>query len=341
MDQQINITEYDEIRQKLDEVKELCAFIPDVTTDEGYSKSKRVSLDVGKLLTALEKKRKEKKSYFLEGGKQVDAQAKQIAAELEEFQLPHKNAYKELDRLKKEREEQRKAVLESRVAEIRDLPEQLADMSSEEVKMALESLQAEECADFYEFTEQALKARNGSREKLADMFAKKLKEEEDARELARLKKEAEERAIKEREEQIKREAAAKAEAEKEAAERREREAKEAALKAEQAKVEAEKRAIEQEKLAEKQRVEAEKKAKEAAAKAAEDARLKEVCRQKEEMRKQEEEQAAREADKKHRGKINNAAARSLADTCNISEELAKTVVRAIAKNQIPNVLIRY
>ena len=95
----MQIVEYDEIREKLDEVKECCGFLPDVTTGEGYEKSKRVALDVGKLLTALEKKRKDKKAYFLEGGKQVDSQYKTIAAELEKYQLPHKNAYKELDNL--------------------------------------------------------------------------------------------------------------------------------------------------------------------------------------------------------------------------------------------------
>ena len=83
----MNITEYDEIRAKLEEVKDTCNFIPDVTTKEGYDKSKRVSLDVGKLLTALEKTRKDKKAYFLQGGKEVDTQAKVISSELEQYRL--------------------------------------------------------------------------------------------------------------------------------------------------------------------------------------------------------------------------------------------------------------
>lgn len=220
----MNIVEYDEIRSKMDEVKELCNFIPDVSTDEGYEKSKRVALDVRKLCTSLEAKRKEKKSYFLEGGKQVDAQAKKIAEELESYLLPHKRAYQELDNLRKEREVNRKAELERRVAEIRDLPEVMRDSSSDEIKMALESLQAEECLDFYEYSTPALKARNASREAMAQLFAKTLKSEEEKRELDRLRKESEARAIKDREDAIRKEAKEKAEEQERLAKEREAQA---------------------------------------------------------------------------------------------------------------------
>ena len=115
---ELHIVEYDEVSQQIDEITEYANFIPDVTTDEGYEKSKRVSLDAGKLLTALEKTRKDKKSYFINGGKQVDLQAKAIAEKIELIQLPHKSAYKELDRLKKEREESRKLLLQTRIETI-------------------------------------------------------------------------------------------------------------------------------------------------------------------------------------------------------------------------------
>lgn len=220
----MEIIQYDEIRAKMDEVKEMCNFIPDVTTDEGYTKSKRVSFDVGKILTGLEKTRKELKADSLAFGRKVDAEAKAIAAELEEFRLPHKEAYKELDNLKKEREKQRKETLENRVRDMREIPELMRDSDSDGVKMALEKINTEECLDFYEYTEQALKARNSSKELLSSMFAEKLKQEQEAAELAKLRKEQEDREKKEREERIAKEAAEKAtlEAEAEAAAERQR-----------------------------------------------------------------------------------------------------------------------
>lgn len=327
---EFNIVEYDEIRAKLDEVKDTCNFIPDVTTDEGYNKSKRVALDVGKLRTALEKKRKEKKAYFLEGGRQVDAQARSIDEELEQYMLPHKEAYKELDNLRKEREAKRKADLEERVESIRELPEKMRDMSSDEVKMALESLQVEECLDFYEYTEQALKARNASRSALSEMFAKKLKEEKEAEELEQLRKDAEERAVKEREEAIRKEAAEKAEAEKQAAIKREQKAKEEALRLEQQKIDAEKRAIEAEKQA---KIEAEKAAKQAV--------IAEQERQAAEAKRAAEEEAKREANKKHVGEVRKAAKVALMDICGLDEVKAKEIVLAINAGDIPSVSIKY
>jgi len=59
-----------------------------------------------------------------------------------------------------------------------------------------------------------------------------------------------------------------------------------------------------------------------------------------EKMKEEREAAAREADTKHRGKINRAIVKELLK-CNIDEAQAKKVVTAIAKNNIPNVKINY
>lgn len=324
-----HIVEYDEISAKLDEVKEAANFLPDVTTDEGYKKSKRISLDVGKLLTALDKKRKEKKAYFLNGGREVDAQAKSIAAKLEEIQLPHKDAYKELDNLKKEREANRKAELEERVEVIRNLPETMADAHSSEVLAAMNDMQNEECLDFFEYTEQALKARNESRKALSDLFAKKQQEEKDAEELERLRKESEERAIKERKEEIKREASAKAEAEAKAATEREEVAKRAALQAEADKVKAEKRAIQ-----------AEKDAKANAEKAAEAARLAEIKRRNQEDEFNRKEQEKREANKRHIGSVRRESKEALM-SLGLEEAIAKSIVIAIHNGSIPNITINY
>ena len=60
-----HIAEYDEVSAKIDEMADAANFIPDASTKEGYDKSKRVALDIGKAKTILEKARKAKKKYFL------------------------------------------------------------------------------------------------------------------------------------------------------------------------------------------------------------------------------------------------------------------------------------
>ena len=311
----MQIVEYDEIREKLDEVKESCDFLPDVTTDEGYEKSKRVALDVGKLLTALEKKRKDKKAYFLEGGKQVDSQAKTIAAELEQYQLPHKNAYKELDNLKKEREANRKAELERRVQEMRELPTVMQDSDSAGVKMAMEAMQAEECLDFYEYSMQALEARNAARTALGDMYVAKLKSEAEAVELEKLRAEKAKRDQEAHEESIRREASAKAEQEAAAAKDREEQAKKALIMAkEQAAIDAEI--------------------------AADNARLAEVARQAEAKRIEGEAQAAREADKANISKVRFEAKEALM-FWGLCEDDARRIIHAINDGKIPHISIKY
>lgn len=216
MNNVIKVTEYDEFREKLEVVRDSCNFLPDVTTDEGYAKSKRVALDVGKVLTSLEARRKELKSEYLEKGRMVDSEAKGIAETLADFQLPHKEAYKELDNLKKQREQERKDRLEERVRVIRELPDSMRDSDSEGIKMALDSLLVEECEDFYEYTQQALLARNASKEALSTMFAAALNREKEAAELEKLRKESAEREKKDREDRIAKEAADKATQEAEA-----------------------------------------------------------------------------------------------------------------------------
>jgi undecaprenyl pyrophosphate synthase len=305
------VAQYDEFRAKIAEVSQVCDFIPDVTSKEGYEKSKRVALDVGKVLTNLEKKRKELKKESLEFGRNVDSQAKEIAEELESFQLPHKNAYKELDNLKKEREEARKAELSERVEQIATLPEMMRDSDSDSVKAAIEDLNNEECLDFYEFTEQALKARKSSLAALSEMFGQKLQQEKEAAELDRLRKEAAKREQKDREERLVKEALLgaerKAQAEKEAAEKREQDLKNAAIQAEE---------------------KAKREIADAARKAEEEKQQEILAKEK------------REANEKHCRKIHMEALQSLIGE-GVDERQAAVVVKLIADGLIKNISIKY
>jgi hypothetical protein len=363
------ISDYDEFRERVAEVKGVCNFIPDVSTDEGYEKSKRVALDVGKVLTALEKKRKEKKADSIAEGKLIDSEAKSIAAELEAFQVPHKEAYKELDTLKKQQIQDRKDKLQARVDDIRNLPEMMADMDSGSVKAAMEQTAANECLDFFEFTEQALKARNASKNELSKMFSEKLKAEKDAAELESLRKKQAEQDQKDREQAIAKAASEKAEAEAAQAKASEQAAIEQAAEAVKQREAAELRAKQdaedakacrkasekQAKLeadaAEGRRIEAEAKAvsdaaaakieaDQAAIKAAEQAKQAQIQAQKDAEAAEQAAIESREANNKHVGAIRKAAKESLM-AVGLDEAMAKKVVLAIHAEKISNVTIKY
>ena len=131
------IAEYDEFAAKMDELKDKANHIPDASNEEGYEKAKRIHLDFRKIENALEKVRKDKKAYFIQGGKEVDGQAKAIMKQIESLRIPHTEAYQEIDNAKKEREAKRKADLEERVEYIRTLPEAVKEMDSESIRCAL------------------------------------------------------------------------------------------------------------------------------------------------------------------------------------------------------------
>lgn len=342
------IREYDEFTAKIEVMREACNFLPDMENEDGYEKSKRVALDVGKVLTRLETKRKEIKEPALKRCKLIDDEAKSIKAQIEKFQLPHKDAYKAVDDLNKKREAARKQVLADRVTAIADLPEYMRDSPSAEVMAAMTELQANECLDFYDMTHDALNARKRSLEKLRQMYTAKLQQERDAEDLARLKAESEARERKDREEAIAKQAAEdariaaerKASEEKAAIEKAEKDAREAAELAEQREREAVERAakqkLEAEQAAKQAAINAEKAAKEQAEKAAADER-KRIA----------DEEAAnlaaaqkREADKKHHAKINNE---SLADFIEggLDEDQAKMAVTLLAQKKIRHAVISY
>ena len=358
----ITVTAYDEFREEVEKVKETCNFIPDVSTDDGYKKSKRVALDVGKILTSLEKARKDLKSESLATGKRIDSEARSIVATLEEFQLPHKEAYKELDQLKKQREQDRKDTLAARVDEFRNMPEMMADMDSGSIKGAMEDIAANECLDFYEFTEQALKARNAAKAELSKMFAAKLQQEKDSAELVELRKKQDAQDKKDFERRIAKEASAKADAEASIAKAAEAAAIQLAAEAVTQREAAELKAKQDAEVAELRRQEAEQQAKKdaqaaeakavedaiaakmaaeiAAGEAAEAARLAQIQAQKDADAAALAETANRGANNKHVGEIRKAAKESLM-SAGLDEAMAKKIVLAIHAGKIANVSIQY
>jgi len=358
MNTEMKIVEIDEVAKHIDEAKEMANFLPDVTSEEGYAKSKRVSLDIGKFLTALEKTRKEKKEYFLNGGREVDRQAKLIAEKLEVIQLPHKEAYKEFDELAKKREEDRVEAHRTRLTEIELFPTIHAESDAATLEAALRALNNLSTDGMDEFEARAKTAKMESMHLLKTLQEKALKAEAEAAELQKLREAEEKRKQEEREEAIRKEAAKKAEDEKELALKQKRDAEQAAAIAEERKLQAEKMAKKAKEDAEKAakkakedaealaikseeyRVAAAAQAKKDADDAAEKARKEEIARQ--EAAKAEEQKiiAKREADQKHIGIIRGEAKDSLI-ALGIDEAKAKEIVIAIHNGKIKNVKIIY
>ena len=100
---------------------------------------------------------------------------------------------------------------------------------------------------------------------------------------------------------------------------------------------AEQRRIAQEKQAELDKIEAEKRA----IAQAEAAKQAEIARQQAELARLEQERLAREADKEHKATINREALACLVELTDLTGEQAKSVIIAIAKNQVTHVKINY
>lgn len=310
------------IRREIDE------FTPDVSTAKGRKEIASIAYRVAQSKTYLEGVGKRLADEQKEIPKKIDATRKRIRDTLDKWRDEVRAPLTEWENAEDER-------IERHEANIRAINQ--ADdgcSSSAEFRLALEFVErvvvSPECE---EFETQYARAKESARIRITGSLKEAEKREADAAELEQLRKaEAErieqeriERIRREAEEKAKAEAEAKAKAEREAAERRERDLKEAAERAQR---EAERREAE----LQKQKEEAERRAVEAEARAKREA---------EQARKREEEEAARrEQNKRHRAKVNGAAAAAFV-AGGLNEETAKLAVTLIAKQAIPNVSISY
>ena len=268
----MEITEYNEFEAKITSLEDTCNFIPECKTEEGYDKSKRVSLDVGRVLTALEKKRKEIKAPALERCKFIDSEAKSLKDRIEAAQLPHKEAYKLIDDEKKLIEHERSTHITNRLNVLLNIVASLHLDDSATVGIAIDKLIADEFLDCDEKTGFALIEKKRILLDLQGLMESKFKAEKDAEELVRLKAESEARERKDREEAIAKKAAEdariaaeqKAATEKAAIEKAEQAARGAANLAREAANLAEQRAKEAAERAAKQKLEAKQAAREEA-----------------------------------------------------------------------------
>ena len=318
--------------------QEVRSHVPDVTTKKGREAIGSLAMKVSKSKTLIEKCGKELVAEQKAQIKLIDddriAIVKKFDALRDEILAP-RDAWEqaEKDRVKKHQD----AIIGIKMpADL--LQNHPTEWTSENIKVAINDLEGV-CIDssFEDFEQEAKLAKFETLEKLRTALVAREKYEAEQAELERLLKEQLEREQRERDERIAKEAADKARIEAEAkalAEQRrvEREKQEAQEKAEreqreaaerEARLKAEKEAAElraqQAAVMERQRIEREQAAKEEAERKAEEARL---------------------ANVEHMRSINQEILNKLC-AIGLDEGQAKAVITAIARNQIPNVSIKY
>ena len=316
--------------------QEVRSHVPDVTTKKGRDAIGSLAMKVSKSKTLIEKCGKELVAEQKAQIKLIDDDRIAIVKKFDQLRdeiLAPRYAWEQAE---KDRVEKHKSDIEK----IRDFahPSILHDMPANRIAEQIKMLDVLEiCSLFEEFEQEAKIAKFETLEKLRTALVAREKYEAEQAELERLRKEQLEREQRERDERIAKEAADKARIEAEAkalAEQRrvEREKQEAEEKAEreqreaaerEARLIAEKEEAElraqQAALIERQRIERLQAAKEAAERKAEEARL---------------------ANVEHMRSINQEILNKLC-AIGLDEGQAKAVITAIAKNQIPNVSIKY
>jgi len=316
--------------------QEVRSHVPDVTTKKGRDAIGSLAMKVSKSKTLIEKCGKELVAEQKAQIKLIDDDRIAIVKKFDQLRdeiLAPRDAW---EKAEEDRVEKHKSDIEK----IRDFahPSSLHDMPANRIAEQIRMLDVLEiCSLFEEFEQEAKLAKFETLEKLRTALAAREKYEAEQAELERLRKEQLEREQRERDERIAKEAADKARIEAEAkalAEQRrvEREKQEAQEKAEREKREAAEREArliaekeeaelraQQAAVMERQRIEHEQAAKAEADRKAEEARL---------------------ANVEHMRSINQEILNKLC-AIGLDEDQAKAVITAIARNQIPNVSIKY
>lgn len=302
---------------------EVDAFIPDMSTDKGRKEIASFAHKIARARTTLDTIGKDLKASIMEQPKQIDAERRRVREILEGWQAQVRAPLTEFE----EAEKARIAEIQKRIDEITALPEQLKEhgATSEIIAKKIEEITTEQF-DYQEIQSDADAAKFVAIQKLTALKAEVEKAEIEAKEAEAKRLEAEKIAQAEREAKIKAEAEAKAKADaeqaikaaQEAEERAKREAQEASERAEKARIEAAAKA-ERERI---EAVEAEKR------------------RARQEAQDKADAEAQRQANRDHCRKINREALEALVET-GITQNQAKAIITAIAKNEIPHISISY
>jgi len=331
--------------------KEIASELTDPSTAEGRKRIIALAMKVTKTKTAIDAARVSLVSEEKTRLRIIDAEGKRIKETLSALAEEVRQPVTDFEN----REKIRIAAHEDAIDAINALAIFFVEPTVDVLAARLAEAEALS-VDHEEFSPMAEKSKAAVVDSLGKKLEAMRKAEAERVELERHRREAAEREQREREEQVA--AAAKAEAEEAARVEAERVA--TAEKAERDRIQKEseanqKAAQEAVEKAEQERREAIKASKDAAAKAERDRIDAEASAKRRETEaterereriaevKQAEEAEARkrEANTKHRASINNEALSALVGFGGLTEKTAKTVVEAIAKNQIPRVKISY
>lgn len=306
---------------------EVQSFKGDISTAGGRDQIRSMAFKVARSKTALDEMGKELVSDWKQKAGKVDAARPRIREQLDALKDEVRKPLDDWEAAEKDRvEAHEKAIL--------DL-EALLDFGGQEPTAAqlhkrVEILAARPARQWQEFVQRASEVSLRVGKRLEDLHTAAITREAERAELDRLRREQVEREQRERDERIAREAAERARiaAETKAA----READEAAARAAATEARLEREAKELREAAERLAAKAERDkeaAIEAERKRVTDAKAREDA-----------ETAKREADKKHKAKINNEILVELS-ALGLSKELGVAVVAAIARGQIPHIKISY
>jgi hypothetical protein len=361
-----NNEQLDPIIEKIE--KEARSLVPDVSTKKGRD-----------AIASMAHKVARSKTYIDNAGKDLVAELKALPKQIDESR---RLVRERLDLLKDEvrrplneweqAEDERKQALQQRLSDLRALADVIDDagnyLPSTDIQYRLGEAKAVTLGDSWqEFATEAGVAKDTTVQKLEAAVIIAKQHEDQAAELERLRKDAEEKARRDHEEKLKREAAEaarreaeqKAQVEREESARREAELKAKAEQAERDRIAAQERAEREAKeaqertakLAQEAREQAERekqeaiaaeqrKAQEAADKVRREAEATEAARLAEEKRIADE-KAKREADVKHRKAIGTDIVNALTANTSISREQAIEVLTAMMNGLIPHNNINY
>jgi len=339
-----NIVEFNEFESNLAEYKaKYEGVVYDLTNPDQDKQARSDRLSIGKTISRLDSVHKAVKMPLKDQVDLLDGERKRIKDGLLEVQDSIKSQIAEHEAMLEAKEQD----LMGRVEAIKSLA-LFVDYTpgSSYIKERIDQLENVSIDDSFEHYEaEATFAKVKSLESLNEFLAQVMAQESEQAELEKLRQEKANREQKDREDTIAAEAKASAENAAAAQIAKERQAK---AIAEQAVIQAEQNAIEAKKRAEQEALDVAQRAEDAkreAVRAAEQKAKAEAERVIAAAAQQlEEEQAAtakREANKKHRAKINNAAVAALVKLAGLPVDQAKAVVSAIAKNSVPAIQINY
>ena len=329
----------------LGKIKEhVLSFVPDVTTKKGRGEIASMAYKVAQTKTLLDNLGKDLTADWKAKAKVVDEERKRMREELDALKDQVRTPLTEFEN----REKERVAALEKRIELIKalaiDVDESGNKLSSKQLAERLVAAKGVDIESFEEMVTDAALAKDKAIAALEAHVARREREEAEAAELERLRKEAAEREQREREELIRREAEERVRREAEEAARKEREQRE------QEKAEAEAAIIREREEAARREAEAEAR-RLADIKAENDKAEREkagLTRQYEEKERiaKAKKEAAEEAERKrqedvqHRTAVNNNILRSfMSYGCN--EETGKSIIKAMIAGSVPHVSVNY